>query len=100
MKSKSTYYLNCLIGIFIMIVFCFIPPFGPVTETGVKVLGVFLGTMYLWTFVDTLWPSLLGVIMLGFTGFNSFNALLSSTFGSPSVVMLFFVILLTGAITE
>lgn len=100
MKSKSTYYLNCLIGIFIMIVFCFIPPFGPVTETGVKVLGVFLGTMYLWTFVDTLWPSLLGVIMLGFTGFNSFNALLSSTFGSPIVVMLFFVILLTGAITE
>ena len=82
MKSKSTYYLNCLIGIFIMIVFCFIPPFGPVTETGVKVLGVFLGTMYLWTFVDTLWPSLLGVIMLGFTGFNSFNALLSSTFGN------------------
>ena len=42
MKSKSTYYLNCLIGIFIMIVFCFIPPFGPVTETGVKVLGVFM----------------------------------------------------------
>ena len=100
MKSKSTYYLNCLIGIFIMIVFCFIPPFGPVTETGVKVLGVFLGTMYLWTFVDTLWPSLLGVIMLGFTGFSSFNALLSSTFGSPIVIMLFFVIMLTGAITE
>ena len=63
-------------------------------------LGVFLGTMYLWTFVDTLWPSLLGVIMLGFTGFSSFNALLSSTFGSPIVIMLFFVIMLTGAITE
>ncbi len=64
MKSKSMYYLNCLIGILIMLVFRFVPPFGPVTETGVKVLGVFLGTMYLWTFVDTLWPSLLGVIML------------------------------------
>ena len=100
MKSKSMYYLNCLIGILIMLVFRFVPPFGPVTETGVKVLGVFLGTMYLWTFVDTLWPSLLGVIMLGFTGFSSFNALLSSTFGSPIVIMLFFVIMLTGAITE
>ena len=56
--------------------------------------------MYLWTFVDTLWPSLFGVLMLGFTGFGSFNGLLSSTFGNPIVIMLFFVIMLTGAITE
>lgn len=100
MKLKSTYYPNCLIGVLIMLIFSFIPAFGPVTETGVKVLGVFLGTMYLWTFVDTLWPSLFGVIMLGLTGFVDFNTLLSSTFGSPIVVMLFFVIMLTGAVTE
>lgn len=100
MKSKYKYYGNCFIGVFIMLIFNFVSPFGPITEIGMKVLGVFLGTMYLWTFVDTLWPSLFGVIMLGFTGFSSFNALLTSTFGSPIVVMLFFVIMLTGAITE
>ena len=100
MKSGVKYYIHCIIGILIMLVFRFISPFGPVTEVGVKVLGVFLGTMYLWTFVDTLWPSLFGVLMLGFTGFGSFNGLLSSTFGNPIVIMLFFVIMLTGAITE
>lgn len=89
MKLKSKYYVHCLVGILIMLIFSCFNPFGPVTATGVKVLGVFLGTMYLWTFVDTLWPSLLGVIMLGFTGFGSFNSLLSSTFGSPIVIMLF-----------
>ena len=100
MKSGVKYYIHCIIGILIMLVFRFISPFGPVTEVGVKVLGVFLGTMYLWTFVDTLWPSLFGVLMLGLTGFGSFNGLLSSTFGNPIVIMLFFVIMLTGAITE
>ena len=83
MKSGVKYYIHCIIGILIMLVFRFISPFGPVTEVGVKVLGVFLGTMYLWTFVDTLWPSLFGVLMLGLTGFGSFNGLLSSTFGNP-----------------
>ncbi len=100
MNGKKNYYIHSLIGILIMIIFAFIPPFGPVTEVGVQVLGVFLGTMYLWTFVDTLWPSLFGVLMMGLTGFGNFNSLLSSTFGSPIVVMLFFVILMTGAITE
>lgn len=97
---KTKYYIHCLVGIMLMLVFQFIAPFGPVTELGVKVLGVFLGTMYLWTFVDTLWPSLFGVIMLALTGFDSFNNLLANTFGSPIVVMLFFVIMLTGAISE
>ena len=100
MNGKKNYYIHSLIGILIMVIFAFVPPFGPVTEVGVKVLGVFLGTMYLWTFVDTLWPSLFGVLMMGLTGFGNFNSLLSSTFGSPIVVMLFFVILMTGAITE
>lgn len=98
--NKTRYCIHCVVGVLIMLLFAFLPPFGPVTEVGVRVLGVFLGTMYLWTFVDTLWPSLLGVLMLGLTGFDGFNSLLTSTFGSPIVVMLFFVIMLTGAVTE
>lgn len=100
MNQSMKYYMHCLIGFLLMVVFWFMAPIGPVTELGMKVLGVFLGTMYLWTFVETVWPSLIGVVMLGLTGFNSFNGIIASTFGSPLVIMLFFVIILTGAITE
>lgn len=56
-KSKK-YYIHSAVGLVIMFFFGFLPPFGPVTPLGMKYLGIFLGLIYLWSFVDMGWPIL------------------------------------------
>ena len=41
-----------------------------ITRMGMVNAMIFLGVVYLWTFVDTLWPCFLGVLMLAFSGFT------------------------------
>lgn len=66
-KSKVLpYYIHSIIGIAIMIFFQFIPAPAPITQVGMAVLGVMLGMIYLWTFVDMVWPSFAAMVMFGF----------------------------------
>ena len=44
-------------------------PIEPITEVGMTVLGVFIGMVYLWSTVDSIWPSLLGLLLVGFAGY-------------------------------
>ena len=44
----------------------FLPQLGPVTPMGCAVLGTFLGVIYGWTFLDMIWPSIIGIIGLGY----------------------------------
>ena len=61
-----------------------------ITRMGMVNAMIFLGVVYLWTFVDTLWPCFLGVLMLAFSGFTPAPKVLSSFLGNPMVVMIFF----------
>jgi sodium-dependent dicarboxylate transporter 2/3/5 len=53
MKNKM-FYINYAIGVLIMFAFRLIPVgvLPAVTEVGLQVLGIFIGTIYLWTTVD------------------------------------------------
>lgn len=44
-------------------------PFGTVTPMGMDILGIFVGTLYGWLFLDLLWPSLIALVALGMTGY-------------------------------
>ena len=57
-KSKDMkYYIFAAIGLVIMFGFSFVvQPFGPVTELGVKYLGIFIGLIWLWSTCDMGWP--------------------------------------------
>lgn len=61
-----------------------------ITRMGMVNTMIFLGVVYLWTFVDTLWPCFLGVLMLAFSGFTSAPKVLGAFLGNPMVVMIFF----------
>ena len=41
-KKTAKYYIFSAIGIAIMLFFGYLPPFGTVTELGMKVLGIFI----------------------------------------------------------
>lgn len=70
------------------------------TPSGMIVLGVFLGTVYLWTFVDTIWPSFLGVLLLGSSPYLDMNKVLTSFMGSPIVVLVFFLFVFAAALVR
>jgi len=64
-----------------------VQPVGAITQMGMHVLGVFLGLLYGWIFIDLLWTSLLGFIALGLTGFMTINEAFSAGLGNSSVIM-------------
>lgn len=69
-KKKDLYMVHTIIGLVITGVFWLLPPIDPITPVGMKCLGAFLGMIYLWSMVDTLWPSIFGLCMLGISGYD------------------------------
>ncbi|MEE0511075.1 MAG: SLC13 family permease [Peptococcaceae bacterium] len=68
--ADKSYYINVVIMLILMIGFRFLPPFGSMTESGMAVLGVFLGTIYGWLMVkDMPLASAAGLVLMGTTGF-------------------------------
>lgn len=55
LKLVTPKNIHFLVGLAIMLVFRFIPPIEPLTAIGMQILGIFVGTLYLWTTVDVLW---------------------------------------------
>lgn len=79
-RNNIKYYIHSLITVGLMIVFYFIPPISTITPVGMKVLGVFLGLIYGWCFVEMLWPSILGLVMLGLSGYCTVTEAFSAGF--------------------
>lgn len=97
-KFDLPYYIHSAIGIALMFAFGWLEPFEPVTPVGMKVLGVFIGVIYLWSFVGILWPSLLGMIALGLSGYATMPNVLLKSFGDTVPVLVLFAMVLFGAI--
>lgn len=104
-KKASTIYMHSAIGIAIMILFHLLPPFGAITPVGMKMVGAFLGMVYLWSMVDSMWPSLLGLVVMGFSGFAGKGAVgmkvtMLQAFGQDTVLLTLFSMVLFGALYE
>jgi len=99
-KSNTSYTINSVICVLIMLLFGMIPAPEPLTALGMRIIGIFLGMIYGWITVGTHWPSLLGVLLLGLSGYDKVNNVLASTFGNQTVLMLFFICIMTGALNS
>ncbi|MBQ9021676.1 MAG: anion permease [Eggerthellaceae bacterium] len=68
-QKKDLYFVHLAIGFVVMILFAFILPNPePITPIGMKVVGIFLAMVYWWSTVGALWPSILGLFLLGISG--------------------------------
>lgn len=86
-----------------------LPPFGQITPMGMKILGVFVGTLFGWMFLDFVVSSTVGLIFLGLSGYTSimgaFQAGISDTVVMNMLIAFGFVALLdelnlTGAMAN
>lgn len=97
--SRKNTYLH-VAGIFLfMFLFGLIPPFGPLTPMGMQVLGIFIGMIWGWTIGETIWPSLLGLVLLGFTEGNTVNGILGTAFANTTLQQVLFSLLFCYGIT-
>ena len=102
MKKSNMYYVHILIGLAIMFAFRFIPVgiLPNVTEVGMQILGIFVGTIYLWTTIDPTVSSLISICMLCYSDYAAAGAVLTAWFGNPVLVQMMFLMIFTGGLTN
>lgn len=99
-KKNTMYYINSIITLVIIFGFGQLPAVAPLTPLGMNLIGIFLGLLYGWIFVDIVWPSMAGLLALMLIGGMAPKVLLNSSFGDPIVVMMFFIFIFCAAIDE
>ncbi|MDO4281708.1 MAG: SLC13 family permease [Peptococcaceae bacterium] len=98
-KKRNLYPLHLIIGFGIIVLFWLMPPIDPITPLGMKCVGAFLSMVYLWSAVDTLWPSMVGLFMIaisGFAGDAGFNGAWMVAIGTNTVLLTMFAMILFG----
>lgn len=100
-KTKGIWeYIHSLICLLIMFGFGQLPAMEPLTPLGMQLIGIFLGLLYGWVFVDIVWPSMAGLLALMLIGGMKPKALLNNSFGDPIVVMMFFIFIFCATINH
>ncbi len=70
------------------------------SEPGWVAAIVFLGLLYLWVFVDTFWPSLVGFLAVAMSPHYQAGQAMMQLMGHPTTFMLFFLFFLIAALMK
>lgn len=104
-KTPVLTWVNIVIGLSIMVLFPMLPPIDPVTPVGMKVMGAFVGMVFLWSSVEMIWPSMLGLLLIALsgytgdvTGYAAVKLVMKEAFGSDTMVGLTFAMILFGGV--
>lgn len=89
-KKGIGLWLHPIIMVVLMLSGWVLPTVGTITEFGMKVLGIFIGLMWGWIFIDLIWPSLLGMVMLSMCGLGTATQVFASGYGSEIVLLVIF----------
>lgn len=100
LKTNKNYYIHSLISILLMVLFRFLPPVGGITPLGMELLGIFLGALWGWIFVDMIWPSVAAMVFLGFSAYcDSVGAAFNLAFGNAVVQQILWLLIMAAILT-
>lgn len=106
MEQKSSFFKSNP-DIIHFVVFCiisslgwFVPAPAPMTEMGIKIVFLFVASAYGWAMTRQVWPSLMTLLLIPFTGIAGFRDLVSGTFGNENWVFLITIFILIAFLTE
>lgn len=104
-KREFRYWFHVAVGMAFMFLFPLLPPFEPVTPVGMTIMGVFIGMVYLWSTIDSIWPSLLGLLLIALSGYlgdvagyAAVKQVMLQAFGSDTMMVLMFGMILFGGV--
>lgn len=94
-----------IICLFIVLFCMFIAPrfvsgTGAMTDLGAQIICIYIGMAFGWLTLDLAWPSILGMLAVGLTGYSNVNSVLRMCFGNSSALLVFFVFIITGVIDK
>lgn len=97
-KNRSiNYWIHSAICVAFIFGFGLLEPFGSLEKLGMQVLGIFIGLLYGWTFIGFIWPSLVGLLALGFTDYGAMGVVLAEGFGNIQVTILVLFVFILAA---
>lgn len=89
--------IACLV---IIAAFWAAPPVAPLTVIGMRVIGIFIGVILLLSLVDTVWPAMLAIVLLGQSGVCTINEAISGSFGNWIIYFVLMSFIMTHALNE
>ena len=97
---NKRYYINSAVVVALMALFRFIPPFGSMTAMGMTILGIFLGALWGWISCDMIWPSVLALVLLGFSGYTAnVTEALTMTISNGTVQLILWLLVFSALLT-
>lgn len=85
-ESSTKFYVKLIIGLLIVFCFKFIPAPVPITPLGMNLIGIFFGTIYMFSFAGMLAPSFVAIIALGYSGaYEDLSAVAGVALGSSVI---------------
>ena len=100
MSESMKKYLHTIVMIVLLFSGFFVPATGLVTGYGMKVIGIFLGMMWGWLFLDLTYPSILGLCVLSLAGYGVAKATFMAGIGCEVVLVVILFTTFTAYITE
>lgn len=98
--KRDWFLFHVIISLLLMFGFGYLPPFGTITPVGMKILGTFLGVIYGWSTTSLIWPSLFGLISIGYSGALSTSELFKISFGNENVILIMFALTFTTVLEK
>lgn len=92
--------LNILLCTAIVIIFWYLPPVAPLTVIGMRVIGIFIATVILLSVVDTVWPSMLALILMAASGVATLSQAIAGSLGSWITYFVLMSFIMTHALNE
>lgn len=99
-KMDKKQAITILICLAIMVIFWVLPAPAPMTQIGMRVLGIFIGTVLLLSLVNTVWPVFLAVLLLSQSGVATLNEAIGGSFGSWTIYFIAMSFVMTHSLNE
>ena len=77
-----------------------ITPVDPLTTKGMQMLGILAGCIWGWSFIGLIGPSMIAILMLGFTEGMTVTSSLAQTVGNSTVVFMLLVFLIVQMVED
>lgn len=100
MSASMKRYIHIAIMFALIAVISMMEPFGQITPFGMKALGLFVGVLYGWIFIDLVFPSIMGFVLMPVMGVMDLLTAMSTGFGNVTFLMILPALVFAGAMEE
>ena len=93
-QSTTSFAVKVVVMLVLMFGFRFLPQIPGISEMGMQVVGVFLGTVFGWLTLGLAMPSVFSMVALAMTDYTNINGVMKNGFGNSTVGLIIILFLI------